>query len=337
MSDVKNVGVIGLGVMGQRMLQLLYKQPTLRATYVWDANPSAVQATLEKYPELKAASSASDLIQQQGLHSLYIATPPAAHIDLTNEALDRGLAVLCEKPLSTDGAVAKECVARIAASSARTGVNFPLATAQGLSLAESLFGDNKPLGALHNVSISASWMQWPRPWQQGAGRWLAERQEGGFTREVLSHFVFALQRVVGPLTLIHSAATYPEESNLAETDLNARLSATRDGHAISVQVEGHVRGDIPCYNQVRWEGTKGTLVLGRWFSEIQVLLADGSDFPVEEKDRDDVDLATHWAALVDGKPNTLSSYAEALGVQEVIEAMLEGKNEASLGSNDCIA
>ncbi|ETV69810.1 hypothetical protein H257_14633 [Aphanomyces astaci] len=325
MSDVKNVGVIGLGVMGQRMLRLLHNQPVLRATYVWDANPSAVQSTLEAYPELKAAASAADLIQQQGLHSLYIATPPAAHIDLTNQALDRGLAVLCEKPLSTDGAAAKATVERIAASGARTGVNFPLATAQGLSLAESLFGENKPLGVLQNVSVDAAWLQWPRQWQQGAGAWLAERHEGGFTREVLSHFVFAIQRVVGPLTLLQSAATYPEASNLAETDLSARLTATRDNATVSVSIEGHVRGDIPCYNQVRLEGANGTLVLGRWFSEVQVLPRDGSDFPVDKTDRDDLDLASHWAALVDGQPHTLSSYAEALGVQQTIEAMLQGK------------
>ncbi|CAK4073387.1 unnamed protein product [Aphanomyces euteiches] len=316
---VYHVGVIGLGVMGQRMLRLLHKQPSLRAAWVYDANAQAVKATLELYPDVKVADSASHLIQQTDLNSLYIATPPAAHIELTNQALDRGLAVLCEKPLCTDGKAAELCVERISSLGARTGVNFPLATAQGLTLAQTLFGADQPLGTLESISIDAKWMQWPRPWQSAAGAWLAERQEGGFTREVLSHFIFAVQRVVGPLTLIKHNVVYPADSNLAETDLSAQLQG---GDNIPVTIEAHITGDIPCYNQVRLEGSKGTLVLARWFSEIQATLKDGSEFPIEKTDRDDLDLAAHWAGLIQGTHHTLSSYSEALNVQKTIEAML---------------
>ena len=45
-----NVGLIGLGVMGQRMLARLAQHPRLRATQVWDADAAALARTLAAYP-----------------------------------------------------------------------------------------------------------------------------------------------------------------------------------------------------------------------------------------------------------------------------------------------
>ena len=75
MSEHLNIGVIGLGVMGQRMLARLAQHTRLRATVVWDANPAAIAQTLARYPHLQAARDAATLIATRGLHSLYIATP----------------------------------------------------------------------------------------------------------------------------------------------------------------------------------------------------------------------------------------------------------------------
>lgn len=78
MPAILNIGVIGLGVMGQRMLDRIKGHPRLNACLVWDADPAAVARTLQTHPHLHATEDAAQLIASPGLHSLYIATPPAA-------------------------------------------------------------------------------------------------------------------------------------------------------------------------------------------------------------------------------------------------------------------
>ena len=111
MSDTLDIGLIGLGVMGQRMLARLAQHPRLRATRVWDADPAALARTLAAFPDLQAATSAEALIATPGLHTLYIATPPAPHMALSNRAFDAGLAVFCEKPLTVDFDAARRTIA----------------------------------------------------------------------------------------------------------------------------------------------------------------------------------------------------------------------------------
>ena len=91
MPDRLNVGVIGLGVMGQRMLDRIKDHPRLCATMIWDANPDTLGLTRARYPEVQAAHNAEQLIYSPGLRSVYIATPPAAHMTLSQTELDAGL------------------------------------------------------------------------------------------------------------------------------------------------------------------------------------------------------------------------------------------------------
>ena len=226
MNKPLNIGLIGLGVMGQRMLARLAAHPRLRASVVWDANPAAVALTLARYPQLHAATDAAALIASPGLHSLYIATPPAPHMALSELAFDAGLAVFCEKPLSVDFDAARRCIQRIEAEGQRAAVNFALASTQGLTLLQHHFGSAAalPLGALTGIELDIAFAAWPRPWQAAAGAWLSERTEGGFSREVLSHFVFLTLRQLGPVTLQSASVTYPSGDG-AETAISAQLEA----------------------------------------------------------------------------------------------------------------
>lgn len=44
----------------------------------------------------------------------------------------------------------------------------------------------------------------------------------------------------------------------------------------------------------------------------------------ELRARGQVDQLTQWVAMIEGRPHGLPSYAEALAVQETIEALLAG-------------
>jgi predicted dehydrogenase len=53
------------------------------------------------FPECRAFSSASELLQHAAVRAVIIATPPASHVGAAMDALRAGLPVLVEKPLGT--------------------------------------------------------------------------------------------------------------------------------------------------------------------------------------------------------------------------------------------
>ncbi|MDP3084720.1 MAG: Gfo/Idh/MocA family oxidoreductase [Rubrivivax sp.] len=328
MSAILNVGVIGLGVMGQRMLDRIKGHPRLNACLVWDADPAAIERTLQVHPHLHASAGAEQLIASAGLQSLYIATPPAAHLALSNAAFDAGLAVLCEKPLTVDFDAARRCIARIAEQDQRAAVNFSLASAPGLAALQDAFGaaSSQPLGTLQAVEIELGFAAWPRPWQAAAGAWLSQRAEGGFAREVLSHFIFALQRVLGPVRVLASSVSYPEGGVGAETALQASLQAG----AVAVQVRGRVDSDVPVPDQNRmlWRASEGEIELRDWFGATRQRRGDSAQsLGAAEALRasGQADQLEQWVHLIEGRQHGLPGFDEALAVQETIEALLKGR------------
>lgn len=325
MPGVLSIGVIGLGVMGQRMLARLAGHARLRVTRVWDREPEVMAQALAHYPLLRAAASAEALIHEPGLHGLYIATPPGPHMTLSEQAFDAGLAVLCEKPLTTDFAAARHCIARIEQEHRRAAVNYSLASSTGLATLQLAFGAGarRPLGQLREVRIELRFSAWPRPWQANAGAWLAQRAEGGFSREVLSHFIFVLQRVLGPAEVRRSRVTWPEDGVGSETALDAELVAG----GVPVHIQAGLGGDRADDNRMLWCGAEGEIELRDWFGvtqqrvgERQQSLGDADALRVTGM----TDQLSHWAAMLEGRSHSLPGFAEALAVQRTIEALLAG-------------
>ena len=328
MIETLKVGIVGLGVVGQRMLNRLAAQQRLQALTVWDADPAALARALAAHPHLHAAASAEALMAHPGLDTVYIATPPASHMALTERAFDAGLSVFCEKPLTTDFAAAQHCIERIEREGHRAAVNFALASSPGLSVLQTSFGaaSHRPLGALREVNLELAFAQWPRQWQSAAGAWLSRRQEGGgFSREVLSHFVFVLRRVLGPLDIGAHRVVYPEDGIGAETALRAELHAGTVPVRIAASVGLDERADV---NRMLWLGDEGEIELSGWFGQIEQRRRDGAqlaDDPDAIRAASQVDQLRQWEALIEGRSHSLPGFAEALAVQETIEALL---NEA---------
>jgi predicted dehydrogenase len=320
MSEAIGIGVIGLGVMGQRMLARLAEHPRAKALVAWDPDPSAVAATQSRYPDLAIAGDADALVATRGLHCLYIASPPGAHLAHAERGFDARLAVFSEKPLTTDFAAARRTIARIEREGLRNAVNFSLASSPGLAALEAALEDGS-IGTPLRLEIVVAFKEWPRAWQAAAGRWLAERKEGGFTREVLSHFVFLVQRALGPGRIDRSRVDYPSDGIGAERALAAELTAG----GLPVTIAGSVAGEHPDFNRLTLLGSEGALEVYDWFG---IRRRDGSGSWRDEGSAQEnrmlgqVRQLDQLAALVEGRPQNLPTFAEALDVQRTIEALL---------------
>ena len=119
------LGVIGAGIMGERMLRaaLDHAADTVQIVGVWDPSAAARARIAAGLPGVSLAASAEALIA--AADCVYIASPPASHLPLSAAVLAAGKAVFCEKPLASDVAAAAAFVE--SARGKRAAVNFPMA------------------------------------------------------------------------------------------------------------------------------------------------------------------------------------------------------------------
>ena len=309
------LGIIGMGVQGRRMLARLAEHELLQAVAAWDPDPARLGVT-----GVRIAASAESLVRSAGVDCVYIASPPAVHLEHANLAFDSGKPVLCEKPLSVDFDAARATIARIEREAQRGVVNFSLAASAGVAAVVTAVKSGE-VGALRAIDLEVAFHKWPRHWQSGAGRWLAERREGGFTREVLSHFVFVLQRALGPATVEQSRVTWPEDGAGAEVGLEATLRAG----GIPVRIEGHVAAEHPDdFNRLALVGERGTVELREWLAKRRGPASESFE-PVDAGGRPGyLRQLDQLVDFIQGRPHLLPDFAEALAVQETIEAMLGG-------------
>ncbi|MEM0987949.1 MAG: Gfo/Idh/MocA family oxidoreductase [Pseudomonadota bacterium] len=315
MSTHHRAGIIGLGIMGRRMLEHMGRHAQFAPGPLWDPSDAASQAADQMVPGSHIAPSAEAVIADCDV--VYLACPPVPRKAYALAAAAAGKAVFLEKPLGVDIAESRDLVTRLQAAGVAAAVNFTQAAGQALA---TITG-NAGMGAPEGIDIVVTYPKWPRDWQVEAD-WLRFADEGGFTREVISHFLFFSARCLGPLTLKWARASYPSDPALCETAIAARLESA-DG--IPVSVLGTCGGAQPDRQEMTIKGTDRSYRV----AEFHLLsMSDGGPFAEVYPAPDDpraVSLKAQLdglAACMAGQPHPLATAEEALAVQELVEAML---------------
>lgn len=315
-----SIGIIGAGIMGERMLRAVLDQsPDLvRATGIWDPSPEAMARIARELPQVAPLADAAAVIAASDC--VYVASPPASHLGHARAALASGRSVFCEKPLAVDLADARAFVGE---AGARSAVNFPFASSPAVATLAGWIAEGA-LGKLSQVSIEVAFARWPRPWQVDAAGWLDRREQGGFTREVVSHFLFLSRRLLGPLHGLQASATFPEAGR-SERAIEARLRAGELPLLLTGSVGTTAKDD---HNIWTLEGDRGAVRLCDW-SVAERRLPDGSwqraPDALSQLEARPVALKRQLegvARLTRGEPHQLATLQEALDVQEVVEAIL---------------
>lgn len=94
-------GVIGLGVIGKLHLHVLNTMG-VQITALCDTDAAALEYARKTYAPTAACFTDWHALLQSGVELVHICTPHNLHADMVIAALDRGLHVLCEKPLCKD-------------------------------------------------------------------------------------------------------------------------------------------------------------------------------------------------------------------------------------------
>ena len=316
------VAIIGLGIMGRRMLQHMRIHEKFEPNYLWDPDKNACEKAIEVDTESKIMDSPEEAINAADL--VYIACPPKVREAYAIDAAQKGKALFLEKPLGIDVEHSKNFIKRLKNFHVPIAVNFTQAA--GLALNDLLHAkSNGELGEMIGVDIIVTYPKWPREWQKEAD-WLRFKAEGGMTREVISHFLFFSERVLGQLELKWAKVVYPKDDLLCETDVLARLE-THDGKCVNILAS--VGGVQPDRQEMTIRGTKTSRRVSEFYKDFE---SNGGEFlPLrnEPKDPRAVSLKAqldHLFLNYKRMPNQLASLDEAYRVQTLIEAILEKRN-----------
>ncbi|UWR29719.1 Gfo/Idh/MocA family oxidoreductase [Sulfitobacter sp. W002] len=309
--------VIGLGIMGRRMAENMVLHPGFTVTAMWDPDPAACAAAQKIAPEATVSATAAEAMADVDL--VYLACPPVPRKAYALKAAAAGKAIFLEKPLGVDIAESRVLVAELQAAGVPAAVNFTQAAGAALTDLTRSIGEGA-LGDLCGIDIIVTYPAWPRAWQVNAD-WLRFAEEGGMTREVISHFLFLSERVLGPLTLQWAHAEYPD-AKLCETHVAARLV---NAEGLPVSILGSVGGVQPDRQEVTVKGAKAS----RRISEFAIdTLSTGEAFAPTNSSPTDTRATSlkaqldDMALLMDGGPSRLATPEEALRVQELIEGIL---------------
>jgi len=321
------LGFIGFGIMGQRLLLAArnHDPAVISVSGIFDPNPTAasrlnkIDSALFAHSSVEAVIAASDC--------LHIASPPQSHLGYLDQCNSAGKAVLCEKPLATDVDEATNVVAALVADGFRAGVNFPFASSFAVEYLSNWLASGF-IGEPHSVEIELNFATWPRSWQREAVAWLDRREEGGFCREVGSHFLFLSRRLLGPLRLSRAQCRYPDHLR-SEDQIEAALVAGNVPVTLVGQVGKTDRDDL---NTWTITGDRGRMRLRNWSIAEQEI--DGhwqapADAMPNEQARPLI-LARQLdkvAAMSRGEKTNLASLNEALEVQQIVEAILKSTDD----------
>lgn len=310
------LGVVGLGAMGSELLAVAAAHPEYDVRVAADLDPAARARAAAAHPGLVVTGSADEVFATN-LDALYVATPPRTHADLALRALESGLAVFCEKPLAIDLAEGEAMAKAAAATDVATGVNFALSDRAAVLEVERALRAGE-LGEPRSVEIRLDFPQWPRAFQADA-LWLGRREQGGFLREVFSHFAYLTDRLLGELTPVWQDVRWPAEPESAEVAAVAVFEAggvpvrlwAESGSARPETYEWTLHGSDSSYRLTDW-GDLATSTGGAW-EPVGLSSERGSEHT----------RLTAFAAAVRREPvPNLATFADALRVQRVVEGLI---------------
>ena len=94
------VAVIGLAGVGRAHVDRWTESPDAELVSVCDIVPQITDDCASQYG-IKGYTSTEEMLDTEDLTAISICTPPKVHLALTRAAAERGIHVLCEKPMAS--------------------------------------------------------------------------------------------------------------------------------------------------------------------------------------------------------------------------------------------
>ncbi|WP_126173688.1 Gfo/Idh/MocA family protein [Altericroceibacterium xinjiangense] len=167
------VGFLGTGWIGRHRMQAMIESGAILPVAVSDLSEECVQEAARLAPDAAVLPSLDAMLDAR-LDGLVIATPSALHAEQSIAALNRGIAVFCQKPLGRNAAEAQAVVDAAKNADRLLSVDFSYRLTSAIQAIEPLIR-NGELGDLFAIDLTFHNAYGPdKPWfydraQSGGG------------------------------------------------------------------------------------------------------------------------------------------------------------------------
>ena len=103
-----SVAVVGLGYWGPNLVRNLHELPEAEVVAVCDVRVDALHTVAKRYPAIRATTRFEDVLADDSIEAIALATPVSTHHALGLAALEAGKHVFVEKPLASSSSDALE-------------------------------------------------------------------------------------------------------------------------------------------------------------------------------------------------------------------------------------
>jgi predicted dehydrogenase len=308
------VGVIGLGAIGERVINKFIQHSDTEVVAVCDVNEERLASMREKYQFLTFTDHKEMLLNEE-ISLVYLAVPPKFHHRIALDVIAANKHLLCEKPLANSITEAAEMAEAIEASKLVNAINFPMVYSNVFQKFKELINSGA-IGSVNRVEVHLHFTTWPRAWQQND--WIASREQGGFIREVGPHYIQMILDVFGGIQNIQTFVDYPEDASLCEKGFISRAELTGGTTVLFNGLSGIGQKE---HISFKVYGDKGTVDLTNW-SVLSVSEGEGAPAIVPLERIEEIDLIGELVKAINGEKAKLVSFRDGYEVQVVLEGLL---------------
>lgn len=250
------LGIVGMGNMGKFHADYLMNQKVGRCelTAVSDAFP----ANLERYKQFKTFESSEKLIRSGDVDGVIIATPHYLHTSIGIDALQSGLHVLVEKPISVHKADCDRLMAAHKNPKQVFAAMFQQRTEPKYVKIKSLI-DRKELGEITRVSwIITDWYRTEAYYASGGWRATWKGEGGGVLLNQCPHNLDMMVWLCGKPSKVRGFCQLGRFHNIeVEDNVTGYLEWANGATGVFITSTG----EAPGTNRLEIVGDRGKLVL----------------------------------------------------------------------------
>jgi len=213
------IALVGVGKMGLSHQAVVNMHPMAKLVAICDS-AGYVLDVIRKYAGTRVYTNYQELLEQEPLDAVLIATPSKTHASMVEAALQKGLHVFCEKPFVLDPAAGERLVELADAKSLVTQVGYHYRFVGAFREAQRVVASGA-LGTIHHVSAEAYGPVVLRP---KGGTWRTEKNEGGgCLYDYACHALDLVNFLVGPPESVSGVVMNRIFSNDVEDEVYASL------------------------------------------------------------------------------------------------------------------
>jgi predicted dehydrogenase len=262
--------IIGFGRMGMTHYSTLNTHPEVEFAAVCESS-GFVKKNLRRYTSLKLFSDFRRMLDESKIDFVIVATPTASHMEIATAAIEDGLHLFVEKPLTLTAAEASQLTAALSGKNLVNQVGYFLRFNEVFRAVKGFVGS----GLIGQIVHYKNEMYGRTVLKASKSSWRAKKEMGGGCMlDFASHCIDLADYLFGPVRTVSGSILKSIYSDNVE---DAVYTILRHDNGISgnVMVSWSDESYRKPFNRIEILGTKGKIVADRQEYRLYLQHGDG--------------------------------------------------------------